>query len=122
MRFYLHGDVIPDQRIARLPDVTETGKQLFSIRGIQPFHDFPEGPDWWNTDDYLAYIGQLPKLRMNFIGLHCYPEGGAGPEPLVWIGLGDDVDPNGRVSHSYPSHWANTSRDRRMGICRDADK
>ncbi len=115
VRFYLNGDVIPDQRIAKIPDVTETGKQLFATRGIQPFHDFPEGPDWWNTDDYLAYIAQLPKLRMNFIGLHCYPEGGAGPEPLVWIGLGDDVGPNGRVSHSYPSHWSNTSRDGAWG-------
>ena len=43
---------------------------LFALRGIQPFHDFPEGPDWWNRDQYLAMIGQLPKLRMNFFGLH----------------------------------------------------
>jgi hypothetical protein len=24
---------------------------LFEIRGIQPFHDFQEGPDSWNQDD-----------------------------------------------------------------------
>jgi len=110
VRFYLHGDVIPDERLKSLPDINEDGKPLFSIRGIQPFHDFPEGPDWWNTDDYLAYITQLPKMRMNFIGLHCYPEGGAGPEPSVWIGLADDADGRGRVRFSYPSHWANTRR------------
>jgi len=114
VRFYLHGDVIPDERIKAIPDVNEHGKPLFSIRGIQPFHDFPEGPDWWNTDDYLAYICQLPKMRMNFIGLHCYPEGGAGPEPSVWIGLPDDADGRGRVRFGYPSHWANT---RRQGGC-----
>ena len=110
VRFYLHGDVIPDGRLKALPDISETGKPLFSIRGIQPFHDFPEGPDWWNTDDYLTYITQLPKMRMNFIGLHCYPEGGAGPEPSVWIGLPKDMDERGRVSFSSPSHWANTAR------------
>ncbi len=79
------------------------------MRGIQPFHDFPEGPDWWNTDDYLAYIGQLPKLRMNFIGLHNYPERG-GAEPGVWIGQPADTDPSGKVGFSYPARWANTAR------------
>jgi hypothetical protein len=110
VRFYLHGDVVPDERLAALPDVNEAGKPLFDTRGIQPFHDFPEGPDWWNQDDYLAYIGQLAKLRMNFLGLHCYPEGGVGPEPLVWIGLAQDLDRKGRVDFSYPATWANTMR------------
>ena len=43
------------------------------LRGIQPFHDFPEGPDWWNIDGYKAVLAQLPKMRMNFFGLHTYP-------------------------------------------------
>ncbi len=111
IRFYLHGDVIPDRRIPwSLPVLDETGKPLFPIRGIQPFHDFPEGPDWWNRDDYLAYIAQLPKLRMNFIGLHCYPEGNPHAEPSVWIGLPQDQDDQGKVSRSYPSLWASTLR------------
>ncbi len=110
VRFYLHGDVIPDERLAALPDVNDSGAPLFATRGIQPFHDFPEGPDWWNRDDYLLYLGQLAKLRMNFIGLHCYPEGGVGPEPLVWIGLPDELDRKGRVGASYPATWANTLR------------
>ena len=111
VRFYLHGDVVPDARIAPLlPQLDETGKPLFTVRGIQPFHDFPEGPDWWNKDDYLAYIAQLPKMRMNFIGLHNYPEGGVGPEPGVWIGQPRDIDRRGKVSFSYPAQWANTGR------------
>jgi hypothetical protein len=66
VRFYLHGDTIPDERIAlKIPDLDERGKPLFDTRGIQPFHDFPEGPDWWNTDDYKAVIAQLPKLRIS---------------------------------------------------------
>ena len=108
VRFYMHGDVIPDERIAlALPELDETRAPLFATRGIQPFHDFPEGPDWWNLDDYKAILGQLPKMRMNFFGLHTYPEGGVGPEPVVWIGLPEDVGPDGRVKAAYPSrHFA----------------
>jgi hypothetical protein len=116
VRFYLHGDVIPDRQIApALPSLDETGRPLFSIRGIQPFHDFSEGPDWWNQDDYLAYIAQLPKLRMNFLGLHNYPESNVGPEPGVWIGQPGDLAPGGEVRFSYPSQWANTERDGMWG-------
>jgi hypothetical protein len=111
VRFYLHGDVVPDQKIPlAIPEVNESGKPLFSIRGINPFHDFPEGPDWWNQDDYKSYVSQLAKMRMNFIGLHCYPEG-AGPEPLVWIGLKEYLDKKNNPLFSFPSHWANTKRD-----------
>jgi hypothetical protein len=113
VRFYLHGDVVPDRSVSPLRDlpfVNETGRPLFELRGIQPFHDFPEGPDWWNTDDYLAIIAQLPKLRMNFIGLHTYPEGGPNAEPTVWIGLPGDLDEKGKVKFSYPSSYQNTAR------------
>jgi hypothetical protein len=51
------------------PDLNEMGSPLFELRGIHPFHDFPEGPDWWNEDDYKAIISQLPKMRMNFFAL-----------------------------------------------------
>jgi hypothetical protein len=113
VRFYLQGDVIPDKRLAKLPVVNETGKPVFSIRGINPFHDFPEGPDWWNTDDYITYISQLAKMRMNFIGLHCHPEGLA--EPSVWIGTKADLEPSGQVRFSYPTRWANTAIDSSWG-------
>ena len=108
--FYLHGDVVPDRQIAlTMPELDEIGKPIFDIRGINPFHDFPEGPDWWSGDDYSAYISQLAKMRMNFIGLHCYPMG-AGPEPAVWIGLPGEFDDKGRVKTAYPSHWDSTAR------------
>ncbi len=108
VRFSLHGDILPDERLASLPVMEEDGRPLFAVRGILPFHDFTEGPDWWNADDYKAHLAQLAKLRMNFLGLHCYPEGGVGPEPLVWIGLPDDVREDGDVEFSYPSRWAST--------------
>jgi len=111
VRFYLHGDVVPDEKIdPALPSLDERGEALFETRGIQPFHDFPEGPDWWNTDDYKAILAQLPKLRMNFIGLHTYPEGGVGPEPTVWIGLKEDVNPDGTVRFSSQSSYEHTLR------------
>jgi hypothetical protein len=122
VRFGLEGDVVPDVRIdpaalALALDLDETGRPLFAVRGIQPFHDFPEGPDWWTREDYKAVLGQLPKLRMNFFGLHTYPENpskekGATPnaEPTVWIGREGDFAPDGRVAVSYPASYQNTAR------------
>ena len=113
VRFYLHGDVVPDDRITALPEVTEDGKPLFATRGILPFHDFFEGPDWWNLDDYKACFVQMTRLRMNFIGLHNYPErqqGYPGPEPSVWIGLPEDAGRRGNVTFSYPAFFANSLR------------
>lgn len=116
VRFYLDGDLIPDERAPlQLPDLNETGKPLFETRGVQPFHDFPEGPDWWNEEEYKAIISQLPKLRMNFIGLHTYPEERPYAEPTVWIGLERDSLPNGDVRFSYPSSYLNTVRGERWG-------
>ena len=93
-----------------MPQLDETGKPLFDRRGIQPFHDFPEGPDWWNADDYKAILGQLPKMRMNFFGLHTYPEGGVGPEPLVVDRHARrDRRPAAEVKASYPSRHFTTA-------------
>ena len=118
VRFFLEGDVVPDGRIDSLSlDLDETGHPLFAIRGIQPFHDFPEGPDWWTLENYKAILGQLPKLRMNFFGLHTYPENpskekGATPnaEPTVWIGRTGDFGEDGTVRASYPASYQNTAR------------
>ncbi|MBI5385680.1 MAG: hypothetical protein HZA90_13460 [Verrucomicrobia bacterium] len=134
VRFYLHGDVVPDDRLfltapstvtgkgaeklqrfsqqtpLRLPSLEEVGRPLFALRGIQPFHDFPEGPDWWNLDDYKAVFSQLPKLRMNFFGLHTYPEGGPNAEPTVWIGTPNNIGEGSAVKFSYPSSYQNTLR------------
>jgi hypothetical protein len=111
VRFFLHGDVFPDERLELpLPVLDERHMPLFALRGIQPFHDFPEGPDWWNRDDYLAVMAQLPKLRLNFFGLHTYPEGHPNAEPTVWIGRAEEMDSWGRVRASYPASYQNTLR------------
>lgn len=111
VRFFLEGDVMPDKRVEKIDlELDETGRALFPVRGIQPFHDFPEGPDWWDRDAYKAILGQLPKLRMNFFGLHTYPEKGPNAEPTVWIGREGDADETGRVASAYPSSYQNTLR------------
>ena len=116
VRFYLHGDVIPDQKIPfQIPDLDIREKPFFALRGILPFHDFPEGPDWWNEGDYKAIIGQLPKMKMNFIGFHTYPDrlnfNGQGPkaEPFVWIGKEDELNEDGTVNEAYPVLHFHTS-------------
>ena len=46
VRFYLHGDVIPDSRIVfELTDLNQDAKPLFEIRGVMPFYDFPGATD-----------------------------------------------------------------------------
>lgn len=120
VRFYLHGDILPDKGVNEwFKELDVHSSPVFTTRGIQPFHDFPEGPDWWNLDDYKAILEQLGKMKMNFIGFHTYPEmkfgGWAKAEPMVWIGLEENINPDGTVKTAYPvlhshtqdSTWAN---------------
>ncbi len=113
IRFYIHGDVVPDVKVAfKLPVLHETHKPLFELRGLQPFHDFPEGPDWWTQDEWLSVVSQTAKMRMNFIGLHSYPfhNNNLGPEPTVWVGLPEDVNDDGTVKSADITTWYNTQK------------
>ena len=113
IRFGLDGDVVPDERLSGdWPEVNETGKPRFALRGLQPFHDFSVGPDWWNLADYQSVLSQMAKLRMNFIGFHTYPSWNpaAGPEANVWIGLPEDVDKHGNVRFGYEAGVVTTRR------------
>lgn len=106
VRFYLHDDVLPEKSPFVLPDLQLVETPQFELRGVQPFHDFPEGPDWWNRDDYKAVMTQLVKMRMNFIGFHTYPATPFGgwfkPEPMVWHGTVDQIKADGQVKAAYP--------------------
>nr|WP_315158582.1 alpha-glucuronidase family glycosyl hydrolase [uncultured Flavobacterium sp.] len=113
--FMIDGDIISEQKLDKLnlAGFNERHKPVFELRGIQPFHDFPEGPDWWNEEDYKAIISQLPKMGMNFIGFHTYPEkkpfgGWERAEPMVWIGTKDQFNRDGTVKSAYPALHSNT--------------
>jgi len=123
--FDLTRDVIPDKKIKLdISGFDEVGEPVLKTRGILPFHDFPPGPDLWNTDEYMTVISQSAKLGMNFIGLHTYPRWGTtgdkddniapGPEPTVWIGTKQDINPDGTVKWSYPAYYGHTHRPDRI--------
>jgi hypothetical protein len=124
-RFYLHGDVIPDGRIPlsiagydeKGQPLTRDGRQ-FATRGIQPFQNFPAGPVMWGTDDWKMHIAQLPKMGMNFIGLHTYmhdPEddhvGDYGPNLNIWLGHEDDLNPDGTVDFAFDATFFHTHQE-----------
>lgn len=116
VRFHAHGDVVPDGLVPfTLPEVSEWHSPLFATRGLQPFHDFPEGPDWWTLEDYRAIFSQMVKMKMNFFGLHTYPEGGTGPEPTVWIGFAEDIRSGDSVAAAYPTRYFTTTGDPAWG-------
>jgi hypothetical protein len=123
--FGLHQDILPDPT-AGLPlrdkkslpfiDVPPTAP-MFDYRGLQPFHDFLEGPDAWDTSMYKHIISQLSHMKANFIGLHTYPYNITKPgqltghnEPTVWVGTTDQLNDDGTVKDSYPTSYANSMR------------
>lgn len=78
---------------------------VFATRGLQPFHDFAEGPDWWSEDEHKRVAESILSMKGNLIGFHTYPL----REPAVWVGLQKDVLPGGNVTGgSYPTRWATT--------------
>lgn len=74
VRFLLSGDVIPKLPAGhRLPRARHSLSPRFATSGLQPFHDFAVGPDWWSLDDFKMVMGQQRRMQMNFIGFHSYP-------------------------------------------------
>ena len=117
VRFSLHGDTVPDRRPAPAPtgnrlfaDVDVVVDPLFSVRGLQPFHDFPDGVDWWTLDDFKAILTQMEKMTLNFIGFHTYCKTVDYCEPTVWVGPKEDVNDDGTVKTGYKSAYASTLR------------
>ena len=125
--FNLAGDVIPDNKIPYPIDISsydEKAQPWFEMRGSLPFHNFLAGPDLWGTADYKSFISQQVKMGFNFFGLHVYGEYGEygesgdgeeemeGPEPHLWMGHRDDVNPDGTIKEeaAYASYWASTFR------------
>lgn len=118
--FNLTGDVIPDQKLPYpldISDYDEKSQPWFELRGNLPFHNFLAGPDFWSAVDYKSFMTQQAKMGLNFFGLHHYPTRGEpasieGPEPHLWIGHKNDLNPDGTIKEAgaYATYWASTFR------------
>ena len=76
VRFRINEDIVSDhlrnaftstellQRLRSLRGATLMPS--FAVRGLQPFHDFSAGPDWWNEQEYSLLFEQMGKMKMNF--------------------------------------------------------
>ena len=102
----LDGALAPGARLEADP--------VFDMRGLQPFHDFYEGPDIWSTDGYAVVAEQIAMMKGNTLALHTYPYSPSlttgTNEPAVWIGPSKYVNADGTVTAAYPTSWASTSR------------
>ena len=120
VRFGLTGPVLPTHGMPldeAIPVGTRiTASPVFDRRGLQPFHDFYEGPDTWSQDAWAAVAESVAMMKGNTIALHTYPYNQSfltgTNEPTVWVGTADAVLPSGDVTPSggYPTSWANTLR------------
>jgi hypothetical protein len=112
MGFSTSGAMMPppsSTTAAVLPPGGVQSSAIFTTRGLQPFHDFSEGPDWWSEDEYKRVIECIAQMKGNMIAFHTYPIGGP-TEPAVWVGLKENVDASGNVTVAYSSTWSNTQR------------
>lgn len=115
VRFYPHGDVLPAEKPETIPfaELEISGQPIFELRGLLPYHDFPEGPDLWAVDNYKQYLEQMAKMRMNFIGLHNYDQrynGRIHSEPGIWKGLKEEVNPDGTVRSAFGTSYYTTGQ------------
>eukprot|EP00759_Apiculatamorpha_spiralis_P024561 PhF_6_TR27924/c0_g1_i3/m.41085 len=94
----------------KLPQTFRAVTPAFTTRGLQPFHDFSEGPDWWSEDEYKRVIETIAQMKGNTIAFHTYPINSGLTEPGVWVGLSKDVNNDGTVTKAYSTTWSTTQR------------
>lgn len=70
VRFAPSGDIIPDGTVswATLPALDIVTKPVLDVRGYFPYHSGnPEGPEYWEPDDWMLFINQSAKLGLNTV-------------------------------------------------------
>ena len=123
LRFSLAAPILPPLgEVARrgglagafAPGARLEAEPVFDMRGLQPFHDFMEGPDIWSADGWAVVAEQITMMKGNTLALHTYPYSSSlttgTNEPAVWIGPSKFVNADGTVTAAYPTSWASTSR------------
>ena len=121
-RFHLNGDILPSPQTVSITSIL-SAKEIytprFETRGLNPFHDFPMGPDWWTPDYFKALSTNMAKMKFNFFGFHTYPlflpntslVQNLNTEPMVWVGTAegyDHVSGNVYPEAAYESSWYTT--------------
>ena len=133
VHFSLAGDVLPAPARAAAAqnnnnasswgsiDLLDTPR--FPLRGLQPFYNFAEGPDWWSEDHWRSVLAQAAKMRMNMVAIHTYSPSrsigttnysSTGPvrgQPQLWVGTPGNVTADGNVTAegAYGADWASTA-------------
>ncbi len=83
----------------------------FKIRGTLPWHNFLSGPTSWNLTDYVSYLDELQRNKINFVGFHNYTGGGeryAGyVEPMIKIQY-KNILPQAFLDNSSTGRWGYT--------------
>jgi hypothetical protein len=81
---------------------------FFKIRGTLPWHNFLSGPTGWNLPDYIKYLDDLKREKINFVGFHNYTGGGeryAGyVEPMIKIQY-KNILPQAFLDNSLTGRW-----------------
>ena len=72
VQFYLSGDVLPSHPVCSLPTQIIARQATLQLRGAHPYPDFLAGPTSWDAPQFDAYLKQIPKLGLNFFGIHQY--------------------------------------------------
>ena len=73
VRYLLHGDVLPETRTFRLPDLDIAMEPALPVRQWRVINDFACGPESWGMGDYRPVLDQLAKLKFNRILLSIWP-------------------------------------------------
>jgi hypothetical protein len=81
---------------------------FFKIRGTLPWHNFLSGPTGWNLSNYISYLDEIQREKINFVGFHNYTGGGeryAGyVEPMIKIQY-KNIIPQAFFDNSLTGRW-----------------
>ncbi|MCY3800285.1 MAG: hypothetical protein OXG46_01775 [Chloroflexi bacterium] len=73
VRYLLHGDILPERRAFKLPDMMTVMEPNLTIRQWRVVNDFACGPESWGIEDYKPVIDQLAKLKFNRVYAFIWP-------------------------------------------------
>lgn len=91
VRFAPMGDILPDGKIPlKMPKLDVISNPVMPVRGYFPYTSGnPEGPEYWNKDDFMLFVGQQAKLGLNLIAMLQHHRGD-GSLDITWTPSWDE--------------------------------